>query len=427
MPPKGSILLAFVFFCQLLIAQEYPFIQYTPKDGLVNSRVRKVYQDSKGRLYFLTFGGLSVYDGARFKNYTKETGLAVDMVNDILEIGNDSLLVATNSARLNILVGGQMKVFTTADNFYPIVNQFLKSEDGNVYATADQGLYILHRDKFEKLDFPMRIHENSPPFLGAIIEWKDYLLIGTNDLRGSVGMYAYNKKNRMLTDAVTDQNISCLTKDRSGGLWVVYAERIRNLDTEYLKNGKLRFIAPVYPYYQLSTLPCTYINFDNNHVWITYGLKEIVQASANGTFLRINIAARYPGTNITSMFIDRENIAWICTEGAGLIKLAGTGFRVQQNLFRKNSADIIYNVAYVSDTTWYFLNHSIIRKINSDYSSFKSNVTATIYSADQVNGKLIISDQRNIYETHFPSSGQKIITFKKIYSSPKIFRFKKNH
>ena len=173
MPPRRYILFAFVFFCQSLIAQEYPFIQYTPKDGLVNSRVRKVYQDSKGRLYFLTFGELSVYDGARFKNYTKQTGLVVDMVNDILEIGNDSILVATNINRLNILVGGQMKLFSTTDNFCPVVNQFLKSEDGNTYVTADQGLYILRRNKFEKLDFPMRVHENWAPFLGAMTEWKD--------------------------------------------------------------------------------------------------------------------------------------------------------------------------------------------------------------------------------------------------------------
>ncbi|HKB44022.1 MAG TPA: hypothetical protein VKC90_06525, partial [Chitinophagaceae bacterium] len=67
---RTAITLAYLFFCANCFAQQYPFVHYTPKDGLVSSRVKKVYQDSKGRMYFLTFGGLSVYDGARFRNYT---------------------------------------------------------------------------------------------------------------------------------------------------------------------------------------------------------------------------------------------------------------------------------------------------------------------------------------------------------------------
>ena len=52
-------------------AQQYPFVYYTPKDGLVNSRIRSIKQDSRGRMIFITFGGLSIYDGARFINYNR--------------------------------------------------------------------------------------------------------------------------------------------------------------------------------------------------------------------------------------------------------------------------------------------------------------------------------------------------------------------
>ena len=83
-----------ILFTGLLItahlsAQQYPFVHYSPKDGLVNSRVKKAYQDSKGRMYFLTYGGLCVYDGARFRNYTTQNGLPINIINDVLEIGND--------------------------------------------------------------------------------------------------------------------------------------------------------------------------------------------------------------------------------------------------------------------------------------------------------------------------------------------------
>src|SRR5687767_15188222 len=97
-------LFACLFYFLAASAQQYPFVHYTPKDGLVNSRVRKAYQDSKGRMYFITYGGLSVYDGARFSNYTTYNGLITDNVNDVLEVGEDSLLVAVNQSGLNVLV-----------------------------------------------------------------------------------------------------------------------------------------------------------------------------------------------------------------------------------------------------------------------------------------------------------------------------------
>jgi ligand-binding sensor domain-containing protein len=96
--------IAYFFICSITFAQEYPFVHYTPKDGLANSRVRSVFQDSKGRMFFLTHTGLSVYDGTRFENYTLSNGLANDIVNDIFEAGLDSFFIATNTGVINTLV-----------------------------------------------------------------------------------------------------------------------------------------------------------------------------------------------------------------------------------------------------------------------------------------------------------------------------------
>ena len=114
--------LACLCFCTCCFAQQYPFVYYTPKDGLVNSRVRSIKQDSKGRMLFLTFGGLSVYDGTRFINYNREDGLADDLINDIVEVAPDSFLIATNAPKLNALVRGKIGVYKTTDGFYPVIN-----------------------------------------------------------------------------------------------------------------------------------------------------------------------------------------------------------------------------------------------------------------------------------------------------------------
>ena len=101
---RTVIFLACFFIYAACFTQQYPFVHYTPKDGLVSNRVRSIYQDSKGRIYFLTMNGLSVYDGSRFINYTSEDGLENDIVNCVMEMDDDSIWVATNTNRINCLV-----------------------------------------------------------------------------------------------------------------------------------------------------------------------------------------------------------------------------------------------------------------------------------------------------------------------------------
>src|SRR5687767_322308 len=108
-----TILAVFVLISIELLAQQYPFVHYTPKDGLINSRVRKTWQDSRGRMYFMTYGGLSVYDGARFKNYNVQNGLSSDLVNDIIEMGKDSFWIACNTHKVNLLVDGRVDTLKT--------------------------------------------------------------------------------------------------------------------------------------------------------------------------------------------------------------------------------------------------------------------------------------------------------------------------
>ncbi len=75
-------------------------------------------------MYFITYGGLSVYDGTRFINYRQDNGLANELVNDITEAGPDSILVASNTQLLNTIVKGRLGVYETADKFYPLINRF---------------------------------------------------------------------------------------------------------------------------------------------------------------------------------------------------------------------------------------------------------------------------------------------------------------
>ncbi|MFQ6091846.1 MAG: histidine kinase dimerization/phosphoacceptor domain -containing protein [bacterium] len=65
----------------LLILSNYVYSQsylvhtYTEYDGLPNSFVKDMAQDSSGRIWFATRGGIAVYDGSEWQTYTASNGL----------------------------------------------------------------------------------------------------------------------------------------------------------------------------------------------------------------------------------------------------------------------------------------------------------------------------------------------------------------
>src|SRR6185503_13510977 len=79
----------------------YPFIHHPPREGLVNNKARFIFQDSRGKLFIATFGGLSVYDGSRFTNFDYNNGLGNNLINDIVEMGDDSVWIMVNANKIN--------------------------------------------------------------------------------------------------------------------------------------------------------------------------------------------------------------------------------------------------------------------------------------------------------------------------------------
>lgn len=74
----------FLFLFPLLVSsQTYHFTNYGVRDGLAQSNVSGIVQDSSGFYWIATAGGVSRFDGKNFVNYTTEDGLADNNVSAI--------------------------------------------------------------------------------------------------------------------------------------------------------------------------------------------------------------------------------------------------------------------------------------------------------------------------------------------------------
>jgi len=419
MQKRSFHLIACLIVCANCIAQHYPFVHYTPKDGLVNSRVRKAYQDSKGRMYFITFGGLSVYDGARFKNYTTENGLISDMVNDMLEIGNDSLLVAVNSCGMNILVNGLMKRYALAGDTCPIVNQFLKGPDGFIYLGADEGLYRLKENRIEKLSAFYPSTQEPVRYLATIAAYKDYIIFSINDLRRFTGLFLFNKKEGKITDALEKLFVQNIVTDYRGVIWASTAKSMQVLDTIALASGKLQLIKPYISDRYEQPMPPGNILFNlENEPFIVANNKVILGFTNDGRTIPI-ASPDSSVSNLQNIFIDRENILWICQDGNGVYKLPGTKLQSNIELLQGNRSGVKEAAVFshnsfciaMNDGQWIFSNPSGIQR-------FRVPAGFKVLPLQFTTTHLYAIDAHNIYIATLDQNTNAVLQFKKILNVP---------
>jgi len=306
-------------------AQQYLFARYTPKNGLVNGRTRFLYQDSKGRLYISTFGGLSVYDGSRFTNYTTDDGLVTNLVNDIVEMGDDSLWIIPNGKALYCLVHGIIRNIRTSDNFYPVINQLIKCRDGSYYAIADEGLFRLEKDRFVKIPLTDETSKQPACFLIKAIEWNRQLYILTDPSLGTPrtgALLVYNLDTRKLLITGKPTTFYSLLQSPSNDILVGTATSIRKIDLPALQHNEIRLLPLPSPYQAASSIPGYYMFFDRSRdLWISTA-KGIIKIGREGNEQVFNTASGLPAGINNFIFEDRENNIWFANAQNGIAKLA---------------------------------------------------------------------------------------------------------
>jgi len=347
----------------------YPFVFYSPRDGLVNSRVRSIKQDRRGRMLFITFGGLSVYDGTKFTNYNRQDGLAEDLINDVVEVGPDSLLVATNASKLNTLVRGKIGTYRTADNFYPVINRFLKSNDGSWYVTADDGLFVLKDNRFIRIPLLNKQRVDIGYYLDKIIEWKNYFLLLPWSDNLIEKLIVFDKVSRKVTDIDMKNTVMYLAKDNQSRIWASTANGPALIDTIALAEGKINFLPPPGKFKHMVRNRQSAIFFDTeNNAW--FYDNDILKIAPNFQHEYITAEQGLEAATLTDLFIDREGTVWIATDGNGVMKIRNTNTELLRDLDQRPIS--ISAILNQNDTIWLFnvIDRTIYRLTDNKFKLF---------------------------------------------------------
>ena len=125
------------------------FHTFDEKDGLTNSCVNALAEDSNHDLWVGTSGGgLFRFHAGHFQAFTKTDGLGSDTVTCILSARDGSLWIATTEG-LARLRDGSLRNYTTADGLsHRIIANVFQDSSGVIWVATNGGIDRLDGDKF---------------------------------------------------------------------------------------------------------------------------------------------------------------------------------------------------------------------------------------------------------------------------------------
>jgi PAS domain S-box-containing protein len=310
-----------------LKSQNLRFDHFAVQDGLAQSVILSIYQDSEGFLWFGTQSGLSQYNGYEFINYFTNprdtTTIRNTWIYDIAEDKNGNLYLATKGG-LNKLdkSTGRFTLIPHRDSESPVTDNFVYGvlADGNtLYLNTPPSLIIIDTEKETR-----ETYTNDFEYEGALHDL-GYPVIKSQDNKiwtaSRSGLSSFDLKTKTFTRYTTDSpgntsvshnHITALYEDEAGNILI---------GTE---NGLDIF--------------------------------EI----ATGTINKLHdIRGKLSNNFIRAIIKDNHNKLWIATEGGGVNRLdVNPGYtvnRVNYYLSDRNfvSHDIVYSLLIDnSDNMW---------------------------------------------------------------------------
>ncbi|MFZ4464895.1 MAG: ligand-binding sensor domain-containing protein, partial [Bacteroidales bacterium] len=300
------------------IAQEYSYKHYTVKDGLAQSQVMNLFQDSKGFIWAITKGGVSRFDGIRFVNFNQKDGLLDHHIEFTLEDQSGNIWFLSPDG-LACYDGKEITGFPTEilrNNhglvaFYEITSGILTIVFANtrnqvVYLNFSKGVYEIKNTLFAEND----------------IIYPDYFNIGVFDKKNQTQWLASNIYGLYKIHGDNIQKIDFKIE-------LLQAFQLGADDKLYLMANNKVFTIQHDSFHEVFTnnIPFNLTIFlqftvDKNGViyWENPLLDKLCLFKGNKF-----ITENYRFLVINDLLIDRENNLWIGSE-AGLYRLISRAF-----------------------------------------------------------------------------------------------------
>ena len=356
---------------------------FTTKDGVPQSQVNDIVQDSIGYLWLATQGGgLARFDGKEFKVYNENKGLKSNFVQSLL-VKNDSLFIGSLSG-LSVLIKGKIKNYKS-----PSIRRIV-SIDQKILLATTKGIFEFKNDSLHAISSLVAID------LATVTDIKkldNKYYIATNK-----GLWFLNQLEKPTSATEVYQgnftsliitNGYLIASTFNKGLLLFNGTSLVKKYTQYKKINSVHYI--------------------DDHYWMATDTQGIIVL--NKKFEKkqtINQSNGLMITQIKSILKDTQDTIWIGTSGGGLYKLTQNNF---QHFDQKSGllGDRVYAIhTTINNEIWMSNSEKGILRIDQ---TGTSKITEDNGYLDDVKITSIDSDEFN--NLWIGTQGKGILVFKK--------------
>ena len=267
-----SRLLAFLLTVSTLSFSQQLYVEnYTPANGLLDARVTRIFQDQRGLLYFLTWEGVSIFDGQGFHNISEYKGESIGLVNEMIQWKADTCYLFTFRKGAFKLINNQLIKDSLLDKIYE-PTKVISTGKNEWIIIANGGLFkwnggipqplLIQPGRQEIKEIDQAIYRK-----GQLI----YFRQAENVLR------IIRLDNGTVTGSLAGQQTEAIAGDESSGIFVKLKGQWLQLNPNMLREG------------QLGTIPLPFAaaiprHFHIDHIHVT-GDKIWIQDQSTGFIL----------------------------------------------------------------------------------------------------------------------------------------------
>ncbi len=293
-------------------AQVYPISQISINEGLPQSVVYAIFQDSRGFIWFATQDGVGRFDGVEFQNYSISQGLADNMARVVSEDVLGNIWVGTDSG-ISIIVNGERGEIVNPEPFKGRrVRSFFPQPDSSMWiGITDYGLVNLKNNVITK-HYSQENGLISNRIYSIESDVNGTLYVGTEDGLSIINnnvIQNYTTKDGLLSNRI--RTVKLLDNER---LWIAgYGGGVTELSGGTFKQFTTK-----------QGFPATKIN----HIIRRTNGTIVLATDGDGVYLyqqeqlvHIDDTKGLPNGSVQSLYEDNENNLWIGTWGSGVFRM----------------------------------------------------------------------------------------------------------
>jgi ligand-binding sensor domain-containing protein/two-component sensor histidine kinase len=327
----------FILVSNSLFSQSFDFKNYNVEDGLSQSEVNVIFQDSRGYLWIGTSGGgVCQFDGITFTQYSEKDGLSGDMIRAITEDQDGNLWFASTLGGITKYNGRKFTIYNESDNllYSSGFNTLFTDDKNRIWIGSNFGLSIYDDGYFKNFEKNALLNAE---IYQITTDSKHNTLLATNK-----GLIIINKIDTLLIDAsngLPSNIITTVTEDNDGNYLIGTKKNgvIKLLAGSIDEKLQLEFEAIPIP----SDISITSIIIDNDkEIWFSTKQNGVFVQHIDLSITQLTKENGLKNNNLNCLYQDRSGNLWIGTSGSGIIKLGTKAFTYFENIEGLNSQAI---------------------------------------------------------------------------------------